>query len=188
MKIIKLENYLHYIPNFYYDSVFEIPFEYFFRKNFKVLLFDLDNTLIEPYQTTLDNKVYNFLTNISKKFQIIILSNASNRKLKKILEPNWNYVYLNLFHKKPSSWGFRKVLSLTQIQTQEVIMIGDQLATDIKGANELNITSILVRPLNRKQENLFTKYNRVYIERPLINLIRKTNLDIYNKKFKNFIK
>ncbi|MFW8664360.1 HAD-IA family hydrolase, partial [Candidatus Phytoplasma citri] len=103
------------------------------------------------------------LTNISTKFQIIILSNASNRKLKKILEPNWNYVYLNFLHKKPSSWGFRQVLSLTQIKTQEVVMIGDQLATDIKGANELNITSILVKPLNRKQENLFTKYNRFYM-------------------------
>ncbi|MDV3164587.1 MAG: hypothetical protein Q8804_02225 [Pigeon pea little leaf phytoplasma] len=38
---MKLENYLHYIPSFYYDSVFEIPFEELFQKNIKVLLFDL---------------------------------------------------------------------------------------------------------------------------------------------------
>nr|QOX89296.1 HAD hydrolase-like protein ['Parthenium hysterophorus' phyllody phytoplasma] len=39
-------------------------------------------------------------------------------------------------------------------------MIGDQLTTDIKGANKLNIISILVKPLNKSQENLFTKCNR----------------------------
>ncbi|MDO8064236.1 YqeG family HAD IIIA-type phosphatase [Candidatus Phytoplasma bonamiae] len=152
------------------------------------IIYPYDNTLIEPFQKTLDTKIYNLLMNISKKFQIIILSNASQRKLKKILEPNWDYIYLNVFRKKPSSWGFKKVLDLTQTKTQEIVMIGDQLATDIKGANKLNIISILVKPLNKKQENLFTKYNRIYIERPLINLIRKTNLNIYNKKFKNFIK
>ncbi|MDV3157292.1 MAG: HAD hydrolase-like protein [Candidatus Phytoplasma australasiaticum] len=73
-------------------------------------------------------------------------------------------------------------------KNHEVVMIGDQLTTDIKGANKLNIMSILVKPLNKSQENLFTKYNRFCVERPLINLIRKTNLSIYNNKFKNFIK
>ncbi|MDV3163962.1 MAG: HAD hydrolase-like protein [Candidatus Phytoplasma australasiaticum] len=73
-------------------------------------------------------------------------------------------------------------------KNHEVVMIGDQLTTDIKGANKLNIISILVKPLNKSQENLFTECNRFFIERPLINLIRKTNLSIYNNKFKNFIK
>ncbi|MDV3157536.1 MAG: hypothetical protein Q8889_02230 [Candidatus Phytoplasma australasiaticum] len=87
---MKLKNYINYIPSFYYDSVFEIPFEDLLHKNIKALFFDLDNTLIEPYQKTLNDKIYNFLINISKKFKIIILSNASNQKLKKILSPNWN--------------------------------------------------------------------------------------------------
>ncbi|MDV3201587.1 MAG: hypothetical protein Q8872_01805 [Candidatus Phytoplasma australasiaticum] len=79
---MKLKKYTNYIPSFYYDSVFEIPFEDLLHKNIKALLFDLDNTLIEPYQKTLNDKIYNLLINISKKFQIIILSNGAPKRPK----------------------------------------------------------------------------------------------------------
>ncbi|MDV3141255.1 MAG: YqeG family HAD IIIA-type phosphatase, partial [Candidatus Phytoplasma australasiaticum] len=79
---MKLKKYTNYIPSFYYDSVFEIPFEDLLHKNIKALFFDLDNTLIEPYQKTLNYKIYNLLINIIKKFQIIIISKWSTKSPK----------------------------------------------------------------------------------------------------------
>lgn len=49
----------------------------------------------------------------------------------------------------------------------QIAAIGDQLYTDIKGANKLDITSILVDPIS-KNEFIITKLNRLK-ENRLIN-------------------
>ncbi|MDO7983819.1 MAG: hypothetical protein Q8764_02555 [Pigeon pea little leaf phytoplasma] len=46
------------------------------------IIYPYDNTLIEPFQKKLDNKIYNLLINISKQFQIIILSNGAPKRPK----------------------------------------------------------------------------------------------------------
>jgi len=179
-----------YLPRFYYESVFDIPYDNFFSKDkIKVLFFDLDNTLLSPQENELNLNIRKLLKRLNKRFKIVIISNASFKKVHYIAKKNnLDYIYLNIYHKKPSIWGFEKALKLFNLRSEEIMMIGDQLRTDIAGANKMNIISVLVKPLNRKYESFRTKLIRFLIEKPFIKNIKKINLQEYQKKFQNFIK
>ena len=58
-------------------------------------------------------------------------------------------------------------LNLLDLKKEEVIMIGDQVFTDVLGANRFGIKSILVNPINKK-EGPFT-----LIKRPFEKIILK---------------
>ncbi|WP_323847743.1 MAG: HAD hydrolase-like protein [Phytoplasma sp.] len=178
-----------YLPCFYYDSILDIPYDDFFKKNIKVLCFDLDNTLLSPIEQELNNNIITKLNDLKQNFKIVIISNAYFSKIRKILEPhNLSYIYLNIFHKKPSLWGLKQTLKLFQFSYDKVMMIGDQLRTDIASANKMNIISVLVKPLDRKFESLNTKLIRYVVEKRFINKIKKVDLLEYKAKFESFIK
>ena len=48
---------------------------------------------------------------------------------------------------KPGTRGFREALEQTGIPAENAVMVGDQIFTDIWGANRAGITSVLVRPM-----------------------------------------
>lgn len=178
-----------YLPFFYYDSVFNISYNFFLKKNIKVLCFDLDNTLLSSKENKLNPNVLNLLKKLSEDFQIFIISNTSLKKIQNIVQcHNLSFIYLNLYHKKPSIWGFKKLLELVKCSPNQIMMIGDQLRTDIASANKMNIISVLVKPLDRKNESFLTKLSRYWVEKPFIQKIKKNNLEEYKKKFQNFIK
>jgi HAD superfamily phosphatase (TIGR01668 family) len=176
-----------YLPQFYYDSFLDIPYNDFLKKGVKVVFFDLDNTLLENNKNNLTEKNKKFLKKIQQLFTVVIISNASQKRLKMILKSDFDYIKLNFFHKKPSSWGFLKAFEKFNVSSEKTIMIGDQLRTDILGANKMNITSILVKPINRKNESFISRLSRYFIETPYIKKVKKNNPKIYQQKFKNFV-
>ena len=62
----------------------------------------------------------------------------------------------------------------------EVVIIGDQLMTDIYGANRFGVYNILVNPLKRKTEKWYTRFNRK-IEIKMLEKIKKKNKKEYNE-------
>ncbi|MEC4558958.1 MAG: YqeG family HAD IIIA-type phosphatase ['Conium maculatum' witches'-broom phytoplasma] len=176
-----------YLPEFYYDSFLDIPYDDLAKKGVKALFFDLDNTLLENKQNALSEENKQFLQQMQPLFKIVILSNASKKRLATVLKSDFDYIPLTFFRKKPSSWGFLKALEQFNVSAEETVMIGDQLRTDILGANKMKITSILVKPINRNNESLVSRLSRYFIERPYIKKIKKNNPKIYQQKFKNFV-
>ena len=64
------------------------------------------------------------------------------------------------FSIKPLKRQYIKIVQENNLNVNSIAAIGDQLLTDIKGANNMNITSILVDPIS-KNESIFTKLNRL---------------------------
>jgi len=52
---------------------------------------------------------------------------------------------------KPMKRAFLKGLRMLDLPPQEVAFVGDQVLTDIFGANRLNLYSILVNPLSTNE-------------------------------------
>ncbi|CAP18432.1 Had superfamily phosphatase, subfamily IIIa [Candidatus Phytoplasma mali] len=175
-----------YVPDFYFDNIFKIPYDLFLSQGFKGIFFDLDNTLMCYSDKNLSNFTKKFLQKINEKFKIVIVSNASKKKLQKICNNDFLYVYLNIFCKKPSLFGFKHALKLINLPFNQVLMVGDQLITDIWGAHKMKIKSILVKPINREKEFLFTKFKRFWFERVILKKIKKQKNEIYENKLKNF--
>lgn len=141
----------------YATSIFEIDYDYFKQQGITTLFFDLDNTIIHYDETQLDEIRLKFLQNLSQKFKVLIISNSRKARVKPAVGQYFEYVS---FATKPFKRGFKKALKQTDSLVDKTIVIGDQLLTDILGANKLGIKSILVKPVASKTDRIYTRFNR----------------------------
>lgn len=157
-------------PTYMIDSVAKIPFVLLERDNIHGIIFDVDNTLTIMGKG-ITNECYEWIKEAKNLgYRICLLSNSINqRKIKKIMtDLDINGLY---FARKPSLKGFKMSLDILDLKKEEVIMVGDQLLTDILGANRFGIRSILIKPLSIK-EGPFTMLKRP-IEKIILRRIKK---------------
>lgn len=164
-----------YIPEIYKKNIQEINYKKLKEKGIKVIAFDFDNTIIERHNYEINKENKNLFNELKKDYKIIVLSNSiDGKKLKKICNEYKIEYILNA--RKPSKYGFNKIKEKYNVSNNEICLIGDQLCTDVYGANKANVLSILVDPINNN-ENIFTKINR-FREKIIYKKLEK------NKKFK----
>ena len=167
------------VKNFYPEDTFEkvedIPYELLNKLGIKLILMDMDNTLIDS-KGNFSKELRKWIKNIKAKgIKLYIVSNSISEKTVKAVSKALGVKY---FYKasKPSRKGFRKVCdNFPEINKSEILMIGDQLFTDVWGGNRFNIRTILVRRLNKRE--IFISR----IKRPFERLI----LNHYYKKEEN---
>ena len=139
----------------------------------KVFLFDWGDTIMRnfPCETgkmntwkkvdTMPN-AQEMLKKLSKSYDCYIATNAKDSFKKDIIEA-LERVKINKFFKdifcfneigflKPSSEYFDKIIRQLDVTKAEIVMIGDNLETDIRGAQENGIESILYDYNNNHQD------------------------------------
>lgn len=137
-------------PDFYYKSVNEIPFAKLKEMGIKALIFDIDNTLtMHGERGNIENiKFFDFLK--KEGFKCLVMSNNKKERVEEFA----TYVDVSYIYdaKKPLKKSYLKALDILKVHKKEVIFIGDQLFTDVLGANLFGIKSILVSPISEKEE------------------------------------
>ena len=159
-----------FIPDIYQKSIYTINYKKLKKNGIKCLLFDLDNT-IAPYKVIEpDQKVKELFASLEKDFKVIIISNSNKNRLRPFKEKlNVDVAFSS---KKPFKTKYKKILELYNFKIDEVACIGDQLLTDILGANRMGFTSILVNRI-AKYETIFTRFNRFFEKFILKSLAKK---------------
>lgn len=163
-----------FYPDEYLENVKKISIELLNKNNIKALILDVDNTLIDFYEKIPEGTV-KWCKDLKKQgIKFCILSNSNKvEKVKKVAEQlDIKYFYLAT---KPFKRGFKKAIKYLQEDNKNIAAVGDQIFTDIIGANRCKMFSILVKPLEEK-DLLITK-----IKRPLENYV-------INKYLKNLRK
>ena len=158
------------MPDFIYKGVPAINLKELKDKGVKGILLDLDNTLIN-YERKLSQEVVDWVNKAkSEGFKICILSNSN--KLDKIIPvaQKLELEYIS-FAKKPAKAGYLKASELLGLELKSLAMVGDQVFTDVVGANRLGITSVYVEPIDKK-EYWYTKWKRP-IEGLILNMAKK---------------
>ena len=151
-------------PNEYKDSVKDIDIEFLKRNNIKALILDVDNTLIDFYRN-ITKGVAKWCEDLKKQgIKFCIVSNT-NKKDKVEMVANELKIPYFYFAKKPFKCGLKKAIKLLDEKNENIAAVGDQIFTDVLGANRLKMFSILVKPIEEK-DLLVTK-----IKRPLENLV-----------------
>lgn len=149
-----------FIPSEFHNSFFEIDFTDLYKKGYRTILCDLDNTLIsydEKLPTEELNKKFSELEELG--FELVLISNNIPSRIDTFIKNTSIRGYANM--RKPLLLGVKKALATTKVQDKDkVILIGDQLMTDIWVANRFHVYSILVNPLKKKTEKWYTKFNR----------------------------
>ena len=145
-------------PDLIYKGVQYINLTELKSRGIKGILLDIDNTLID-YTKHLSNEVIEWVKEAKNQgFKLCILSNSN--KLEKITKvaDKLNLEYIS-FAKKPSKAGFLKAAKQLKLENSEIAMVGDQVFTDVLGANKVKMLSIYVEPINSK-EYWYTKWKR----------------------------
>ncbi len=162
----------NFIPDIYQKNIYDIDYQALKKKGIKCLLFDLDNTLVPVKSVVPSKKVQELFISLSKNFKVIILSNSGKKRL--ISFKNALNVDVAYSSRKPNKKKYLKIMQMYNFKEFECAGIGDQLLTDILGANRVGITSILVNPIG-DYELIWTKINR-FFEHFVYKKLKKKNI------------
>lgn len=140
------------------SSIYDIDYEELKKEGIKALIFDLDNTIASYEEDEPSKEAISLINKLKEDFDVYILSNNWSKRVKP---------FGNIFKVKAFSMGLKPLTHKLKIiqkekgyQKSEMLMIGDQLLTDIFGAKRFKIKAIYVRPISKK-EPLTTKVNRL---------------------------
>ena len=134
-------------PNFIVSKVSEVTPRFLREQGVRAVMVDLDDTLVAAGARTLDPTFTSWLDTLkAAQLPVLILSNGSKARV-----AQWSQelgVLGMALVGKPSSFAFWRGLRRLDTRAGETVMIGDQLFTDILGANLVGMTSVLVTPLS----------------------------------------
>ena len=159
-------------PKLYCDKVTDIKTDFLKANNIKALILDVDNTLLDIDRQMVKGLVEWHDKIIKAGIKTIILSNSNKiDKIKKVANAlNVEYLYLGL---KPMKIGFKKAITKLDLEPQNIAAVGDQIFTDVIGANRCGLFPILVKPISEKDIWL-TKWKRPIEQKIINNYLKKT--------------
>ncbi len=153
-------------PKAYFNNIKDITIEFLQTHNIKGLLIDVDNTLIDYNKNILDG-VKEWIDKMRDEgVKLCILSNTNNKLKVQNVSRYLDIPYI-FFAMKPLKNGFKKGMKKLKLESKNIAVIGDQLLTDVLGANRSNMYSILVKPIHEK-DIFITKLKRP-LERKIMN-------------------
>ena len=139
-----------FYPGEYLDSTYLINFEKLYIDGYRGLIFDIDNTLVE-HGVAADQRAIDLFVKLRKiGFHTCLISNNQEPRVKPFAD-KVKTMFVSNAH-KPSTINYIKAMRLMSTDKKNTIFIGDQLFTDVWGANRAGIRTILVRPINKKEE------------------------------------
>lgn len=162
--------YSNFIPSEFVRSVFHITPEMLIDKGIKGIITDLDNTLVEWDRPDATPKLIEWFASIKAAgIQVTIVSNNNELRVKSFADPlGIPFIFKA---RKPLGKAFIQALSIMSVKREEVVVIGDQLLTDVLGGNRLKLHTILVIPV-AKSDGFVTKFNRM-VERRIFSYLAK---------------
>lgn len=152
-----------FIPDIYQKSIYAIDYEKLKSRGIKCILFDLDNTIAPVNVEKPDKEMKDLVADIELLgIKVIILSNGTKNRVRPFKEElNVDSSYSS---RKPFKGKYKKVMEIYNFKDNEIACVGDQLLTDILGANRMGFVSILVNPISNV-DLLGTKINRIFERR-----------------------
>ena len=151
-------------PREYINSTYEIDFDKLYKQGYRGIIFDIDNTLV-PHGAPADERAISLFTHLKEiGFSCMLLSNNKEPIVKMFNDVvGVDYIYKA---GKPKPSGYKKAMHRLGTTTDNTLFIGDQIFTDIVGANIAGIRTILVKPIHPKEEIQIVL--KRFLEKPIL--------------------
>ena len=160
-----------FYPDLWVDSAYDFPYVALLSHGIKGLIFDVDNTLAF-HDAPADEKAVNLFRRFRELgLKTCLLSNNKEPRVKAFAQAVGSYYVFK--GGKPRTGGYRKAMSLMGTAPESTAAMGDQLFTDIWGARRTGIYSILVSPMNPKEEIQIVL--KRYLERPVLRAYQRSH-------------
>ena len=159
-----------YKPTWMIDAICKITPAQLKRLGIKAVLTDLDNTLIAWNNPDGTEELKTWLLEMKNAgITVLVVSNNKDSRIKRVVEKfDLDYVARAL---KPTARGFKLAEKKLGLKPSEMLMVGDQIMTDIRGANAAGIRNVLVQPIV-DTDGWNTRINR-FFERKIMKYLSK---------------
>ena len=161
-----------FYPTEWISSTYRIDFERLYREGYRGLIFDIDNTLV-PHGAPADDRAVALFERLRQiGFSLCLLSNNKKKRVD-LFNKDIN-VHAIWMANKPLKAGYIRAMELMETSLRDTVYIGDQLFTDVWGASRMGMFTILVSPINPREEIQIVL--KRLIERPVLSAYRKSAL------------
>ena len=153
-------------PSLYIKKVQDITYDLLKENKIQGMILDVDNTLID-YDKQMPKGLENWCHELQKKgIRFCIASNSNQKKKVEMVAKQLDIPYI-YFAKKPLKSGLTRAKNKIDLPFECIAVVGDQIFTDVLGANRCHMCSILVDPI--KEKDIFV----TRIKRPIENYIKR---------------
>lgn len=155
-----------FLPNKHVHNIHDVTPEFLQAENKKGIIVDLDNTLIPWNAAHATDEVIEWLREMKEAdIQVTIFSNNNANRVSIFADPLEAPFVSGA--KKPFRRAFFQAQKMMKLNKEEIVVMGDQLLTDILGGNRAGFYTVLVVPII-KSDAPITKFNR-RLERKVMN-------------------
>ena len=139
-----------FYPDYEVESAYGIDYEDLYKKGFRGVIFDIDNTLV-PHGAPADQRAIALFSRLRRiGFRTVLLSNNKEPRVKLFHDGvGSEYIFKA---GKPGRTGYENAMKLMGTDPSNTVFVGDQLFTDIWGAKRAGIKTWLVKPIHPKEE------------------------------------
>ena len=138
-----------FIPDYVFDSIFDITPELLKRHGIRAALIDLDGTMVSHKTALPTDEVASFVRRLEDAgIHVVVFSNNNAQRVGRFSEP-LGVGYIS-HAGKPFSRGFRKAANRLGLSMREIAVIGDQIFTDVFGGNRAGALTCYVETLDRR--------------------------------------
>ena len=132
------------------SSAYKIDYERLAASGIRGIIFDIDNTLV-PHGAPATEEAIRLFSNLhSLGLKTCLISNNGKERVKSFADAvGSQYQYKA---GKPSKKGYVAGMEMMGTDAKSTLFVGDQIYTDVWGANRAGIPSCLVKPIHPKEE------------------------------------
>ena len=133
-------------PRYTIDTIYHLDTDVLQQMNVKAVFSDLDNTLLAWNEFETAKKMDELNQRLAKAgIKLVVISNNNAERIGKVLNPyQIDFVAKS---RKPLPFAITKKREQLGLAKDQVMMVGDQLITDIQAGNLAGVESVLVKPL-----------------------------------------
>lgn len=165
---------LSFLPSYIFPKITDISTEFLKDKDIRLLLMDFDNTML-PYTTNIPSaELLLWIQQIKEAgIDLCIVSNSHKSRVPDFCKA---YNVACVVHAaKPGTKGIHRAIEQQGAEQKHTALVGDQIYTDVLGANRAGITSLLVRSIHN--HNIWLKLRHL-LEIPFIAMARKRRVQL----------
>ena len=146
------------LPRYAVTDVKKLDRSFYEENGIKAVIFDIDNTLVKHTQAVPTKEIHEYLENLKLwgiKFGVV--SNNSKERVENFCRELGIRGYYRAF--KPRKKYLKKAIEAFGCSESEICFVGDQIFTDIYGANRMKFVPVLVSAVG-EDETGFVSFKR----------------------------
>lgn len=147
-------------PRYTIDSIYHLDTDVLHHMDIKTVFSDLDNTLLAWNEFETAKKMDELNQRLADAgIKLVVISNNNAARIGKVLDPY--HIDFVAKAKKPLPFAISKKRREMGLSQKQVMMVGDQLITDIQAGNLAGVQTVLVKPLI-ETDKWNTRINRLF--------------------------